>query len=196
MKKVISILVAFCLVIGCSVSVYASEISTVSTGRSPASTNTENIVITVHERVGSDILATADEGDIEILNGLARATTLPTVYCDLSTQIYLAQMKTIGNSKLYTNKYFDPDENNEIHVDFTVYSQATGTLRVGIYNMDKGTEAYQDFTFTSVVDETIWFSNLTQGDNYAVYFQSVYNGTNTVYMNGAAQIFYPSVMFG
>lgn len=196
MKKLVSLVLAICMLIGCSVPAYASEISTVYTESVSTAANTENIVITVHDRVGPDILAGANAQDVEILNGLARATTLPTAYCDLSIQIYLAQMKTIGNSKLYTNKYFSPDENNEIHVDFTVYSQDTGTLRVGIYNMNTGAEAYQDFTFTTVVDETIWFSNLTQGNTYAVYFQSVYNGTNTVYMNGAAQIFYPSVMFG
>lgn len=195
MKKLVSLVLAICMLIGCSVPAYASEISTVCTESVSTAANTENIVITVNDRIGPDILENATAQNVEILNGLARGTTLPTAYCDLSIQIYLAQMKTIGNSKLYTNKYFSPDENNEIHVDFTVYSQDTGTLRVGIYNMKTGAEAYQDFEFTTVVDETIWFSNLTQGNTYAVYFQSVYNGTNTVYMNGAAQIFYPSVMF-
>ena len=195
MKTAISFMLSLCLLIGCAMPAYAADIQNADT-YTAASANAENIVITVHDPINPSILAHNATDNLEVLNGQARGTSLPSQYYDLSIHNYSAQMVKIGNSRLYTNKYFDPDENNEIYVNFTVYSQATGTLRVGIYNMDKGSEAHQDFTFTDATADTIWFSNLTSGNRYAVYFQSVYNGTNTVYMNGTAQVFYPSVMLG
>lgn len=105
---------------------------------------------------------------------------------------------SIGFNKLYTNKYFSPDENNNIDVSFTVFTNygGPGVLRVGIYNMNTGAESYADYAFTDAVSQNTWFSGLNQNNHYAIYFQSINTGSGTAFMNGNAMIFWPSTYYG
>lgn len=194
-NRFVAIVMALCMVLGCSMTASATGTNAIVNRSFHL---TEGVTITSTPRSNEDVLAGIPEEQIHILNGNARSTSLPTQYCDLSIQNYGAHMVTIAYSKLYTNMYFSPDEDGEIHVSFTVFTtySGPGTLRVGIYNMTTGAESYSDYSFTDAVTENICFADLNQSNKYAVYFQSISNGSGTAFMNGNATIFWPSTYFG
>lgn len=195
LNRFVAIVVVLCMIFGCTM--------TASAAGTPSIINrsfhlAEGISFTSTPRENGDVLAGIPEAEIDILDGNARSTSLPTSFCDLSIQNYNARMVTIAYSKLYTNSYFSPDERNELHLSFTVFTThgGPGNLRVGIYNMSTGAESYIDYSFTDAVSENAYFSNLNQGNHYAIYFQSISNGSGTAFMNGNALIFWPSTYFG
>lgn len=127
----------------------------------------------------------------DVLNGNLRSVSKPKKYWSLQGDgEYSATLTQVGSSKLYTNYYFKSNDNGIMHVTFNVRAEGNATFRVGIYNITDNYDAtHRDFAVdtTGIADEVI-FTNMDTNDNYAVYFQSVYNGYNVVYITGSGLV--------
>lgn len=128
----------------------------------------------------------------DILNGNSRSLSKPKEYWNLLEDgEYSATLTQVGSSKLYTNFYFKSNANGIMHVTFDIKAEGGAKFRVGIYNI---TDSYDATSVDFDVDTTglasgVIFSNMDPNDNYAVYFQSVYNGYNVVYITGSALVY-------
>lgn len=131
----------------------------------------------------------------EILNGEIQpfSTSRPTAYYDLSRSDYTANLECVGVNWLYTNYYFYPSSNGEIHVDYTIYSYTgrSTPMKIGFYDLtDKKWAA--DFTTSgstmSGISEGMYAYNLNINHKYAVAFTAVQDGFTKDAVYGTAVI--------
>lgn len=128
--------------------------------------------------------------ETHVLNGMERSLSIPTVSWDLSKSDYSAILEMVGRSMLYTNRYFKPNSNGVIYVDYDVVAQGGANFRIGVYNIDTGTVvASNDISVNAAgKKDTATFSSLSTTTNYAIFFMSVYDGFSVVYVSGSAEI--------
>ena len=157
MKKFLSIVIATLLLFSVSVSTFAAE-------SEPGSASCECVDIT-------------DEADF-VLNGniIARSTSLPTTYHKLAGKNYSADLQVVGKSWLYTNKYYHPNGDGKIYVDYDVTADTQTTIfYIGLYDLTNDklvVEFDAGEVRTSGKDGSMYFYNLTQSHNYAVCFRA------------------------
>ena len=100
-------------------------------------------------------------------------------------------MTQVGTGRLYTNYYFKPNSSGEIYAYFDVTAYGAAVFRVGIYDMSANQSvASLEYDVNSLGKTgTVRFYNLSTSTNYAVYYQSVYDGFSVVYVSGSSTIY-------
>lgn len=114
--------------------------------------------------------------------------TYPTEYWSLSEESYTAEFEVLGSGALFTNYYFRPNGEGEIHIDYQLATETgTTTVEVGCIDMDKNdvVSTFKTGAFgTSGVYSGIRFSGLTISHKYCFVFKSndqVVTGTALIY---------------
>lgn len=121
----------------------------------------------------------------DILNSSARSTSKPTIFWDLSSKQYKASLVEVSCVKpLYTNYYFNCNDNRELYVDYSLYSKTGREVKctIRLYDLDKKTYLDWDTDYFSNVDEPassegpftggMYFYNIDIGTRYAIAFLS------------------------
>lgn len=175
MKKIISTVLSCVMLFSVNTTAFAAD------DASPATKPGSNIVY-------SEPLVYDD-----YLNGNMRSTSKPTKYHDLSKSNYNASLEEVRVSWLYTNYYFYSNNDGELHVTYTIYSN-TGRptqMKVGLYDLD---DKRMETTWTSSgstldgITESFYFYNLDKTHKYAVAFIAVYDGFSHDAVHGSAVI--------
>lgn len=169
MKKILSIVMALLLLLSMSVNAFAAE--ELEPGAASCEYNT----------------IVGEAGFVLNGNNLTRETTLPTSYYSLAEKDYPADLQVVGKSWLYTNKYYHPNGNGRIYVDYDVTADTQTTyLYIGLYDLTKD-ELVVEFDAIEVRTTgktgSMYFYNLTQSHNYAVCFRA-----HPASLNGSAVI--------
>jgi len=104
-----------------------------------------------------------------------QSTTVPTMFCNLSTNNYNGSFSGVLNAGIYTNYYFAPNSNNTIYLDERVTGQnsTSQTYIVTLYDKTSGSAVYQN---TLTVSDTTWtliYSGLNSNHFYYIKWQAV-----------------------
>lgn len=167
MKKIFSLIMLVCMIFTFGITVSAAE-----DGQVPkAAQDTSHFSGEISEEA--------------VLNGgLLRSTSLPTSGHDLGGGAYYADLEWVQAGWLYTNKYFKPNTNGEIYVDYDVATDGTwGSMRIGFYDMSakKMVATWDTDEFgISGIRGSIYCYNLDTSKNYAVAFISIRSGMGSI----------------
>lgn len=177
MKKVFSFILSICLIFSLAATTLAAEVDQL-----PGATNNNSHF---NGEISEEV----------VLNGLMRSTSPPTSSHDLGAGAYYADLEWVQASWLYTNKYFKPNSDGEINVDYDVATDGTwGYMRIGLYDMTT-----QEIVVTWDTDDfgidgisgSMYFYNLDTSKNYAVAFTSIrYNIGSIPRISGDATIYW------
>lgn len=150
----------------------------------------ENIVI---EEVGPGTAPdTFFENPSDIINGRLRSTSKPTLFWDLSSSTYTANLVEVRMNWLYTNYFFLPNSSGKLYVDYNIKPiEANGTvMKIGVYNMTTG-RFEQDFNTPGVpIAACSQIKGLNTRQNYAIAFLAVRDLTAFNGIQGTVKIFH------
>lgn len=134
---------------------------------------------------------------VDVLTSNTRSTSVPKEFYDLSEQDYEANMVTIGaRSWLYTNYYFSPNSDNEIHVIYDIEGPGVSftKLRIGLYDITSKEMVTSWLTDTIDpgygISGKMYFYNLDPEHYYAVAFRSTGNDVGAKALSGTATIYH------
>lgn len=130
----------------------------------------------------------------DTLNANDRSLSIPTDFYDLSLSDYYASLVCVGSGWLFTNYYFYCNSNNEIYVNYSIYSD-TGRptmMDVGLYDLDLhrivATWRSSGTQLLIPLEEGFRFINLDSSHKYAVAFIAVFDGFSHDTVHGSAVI--------
>lgn len=185
MKRVIKKVISICISTSMMVTLAATAVSADANDFFPSVELVDNIIC--NEPAAYD----------DYLNGSVRSTSLPKDPYDLSAYDYYASLDYVNKSWLYTNFHFKPNDNGEIYVQYTIYSD-TGRptpMEIGVYDLDAKkmavTTTSGDSTLNGIT-EAVRFYNLNKDHKYAVAFTAVSDGFSFDSIHGSATISHKS----
>lgn len=176
MKKILMVVLMSAMLLSASVTTYAAEAA--STSMLP---------------VDSEVTSEAKVSFKDNLNGNTRSTSIPTSFFDLGMRDYEATLEYVNLNWLYTNYYFAPNPDGEIHVEYTIYSN-TGRptpMAIGLYNMDNEEMEVEWVTESATRDGitgSMYFYDLDPAYRYAIAFTAVWDGFSHDAVSGTATI--------
>jgi len=162
MKKVVSMMLAIIMLFAMSSTAFAAEVEI----ETPASANL------------NEVHATFGDADFVLISTdmQTRSTSLPTSFWSLATENYSADLQVVGKSWLYTNKYFHPNGDGKIFVDYDVTADSQTTyLYIGLYDLTEDQLVVEHSAIevrTTGKTGSMYFYNLTQSHTYAVCFKA------------------------
>lgn len=117
-----------------------------------------------------------EDGELLVGNNMTRSLELPTTSFNLAEENYTADLQIVGKHWLYTNKYFHPNGESEIHVDYNVTADKSTTyLYIGLYDLTKNELVVESEALevrTTGKTGGYYFYNLTNSHNYAICFRA------------------------
>lgn len=185
MKKIIKKVISICISASMMVTLAATTVSAETNDLSPSVEFVDSI--------------TYNEPSVynDHLNGNMRSLSLPTAFHDLSEYDYWATLDEVKLHWLYTNYYFKPNDDSEIYVQYTIYSD-TGRptqMKIGMYDLDTEkmvvTWTSKESTLDGVTG-SVRFYNLNKDHRYAVAFTAVYDGMSHDSVHGNAEVSHKS----
>lgn len=150
----------------------------------------ENITI---ENVGPGTAPdTFFENPSDIINGRLRSTSKPTLFWDLNSSTYTANLVEVRMNWLYTNYFFVPNTSGKLYVDYNIKPiEVNGTvMKIGVYNMITG-RFEKDFNTAGVpVAACSQISELNANQTYALAFIAVRDTDGMHGIQGTVKVFH------
>jgi hypothetical protein len=157
------------------------------------SENDEQITIQINESgIGAPSEFFTNPSDTLSDKFLLRSQSKPTVFWDLSSSSYTANLQEIRKNLVYTNYYFSPNSSGQLNLDYNITGiETTGTkMRISVYNKSTDTIVSEYITAGAPTAQCMTFGGLNTSQHYAFAFSTVRQGLAYKGVTGTAVVYH------